>query len=345
MRTEFIKIGDDFVENVHTFERAGEIIRSGGLVAFPTETVYGLGGNALDADAARKIYAAKGRPSDNPLIIHISKIEDTEKYCHTNQMYYRLAEKFLPGPLTVILPKRDCIPSTVTGGLETVAVRLPSDKNARALIEAAGVPIAAPSANRSGKPSPTTAKHVLDDMDGRIEMILDGGACSIGLESTIVKIDEDHLTVLRPGGVTAEMLAEVCPVKLDKVITEKLSEGEHPLAPGMKYRHYAPDTKVVLIDSSREMFLNYVRTESEKHKIGLLVGENDEKELSDSDAAILSLGDGNVTEAHELFAKLRQVDECGCEVFYARLPEKSGIGLAVYNRFIKAAGYDVIKLN
>lgn len=344
MKTEFIKIGTDIGENRQIFERAGQIIRSGGLVAFPTETVYGLGGNALDADAARKIYAAKGRPSDNPLIIHISRVEDAEKYCHTNQMYYRLAEKFLPGPLTVILPKRDCIPLTVTGGLNTVAVRLPSDENARALIAAAGVPIAAPSANLSGKPSPTTAKHVLDDMDGRIDMIIDGGSCQIGLESTIVKIDEDFLTVLRPGGVTVEMLSEICPVKIDKVITEKLSDGEHPLAPGMKYRHYAPDTKVVLIDSTREMFLNYVRNEAKQHTIGLLVGENDEKELLDSGATILSLGDGNLNEAHELFAKLRQVDECGCEVFYARLPSKSGIGLAVYNRFIKAAGYDVITL-
>lgn len=344
MKTEFIKIGTDISQNRQTFERAGQIIRSGGLVAFPTETVYGLGGNALDADAARKIYAAKGRPSDNPLIIHISCVVDAEKYCHTNQMYYRLAEKFLPGPLTVILPKRDCIPLTVTGGLNTVAVRLPSDENARDLIAAAGVPIAAPSANLSGKPSPTTAKHVLDDMDGRIDMIIDGGSCQIGLESTIVKIDEDFLTVLRPGGVTVEMLSEICPVKIDKVITEKLSDGEHPLAPGMKYRHYAPDTKVVLIDSTREMFLNYVRNEAKKHTIGLLVGKNDEKELLDSGATILSLGDGNLNEAHELFAKLRQVDECSCEVFYARLPSKSGIGLAVYNRFIKAAGYDVITL-
>lgn len=345
MKTEYVKIGSDSEKNVQIFLRAGEIIRGGGLVAFPTETVYGLGGNALNADAARKIYAAKGRPSDNPLIIHIAKIEDADKYCQTNPMYFKLAEKFLPGPLTVILPKRDCIPLTVTGGLDTVAVRLPSDVNARRLIEAAGVPIAAPSANRSGKPSPTTAKHVLDDMDGRIEMIIDGGPCKIGLESTIVKINEDHLTVLRPGGVTAEMLSEVCPVKLDKVITEKLAEGERPLAPGMKYRHYAPDTKVVLVDSTREKFIDFIREQAKNVKIGSLVSDSDEKVLRDSGAVLLTLGDGDATEAHELFAKLREVDACGCEIFYARLPDKSGIGLAVYNRFIKAAGYDVLKLN
>ena len=345
MKTEYIKIGSDSEKNAQTFLRAGEIIRNGGLVAFPTETVYGLGGNALDADAARKIYAAKGRPSDNPLIIHIAKIEDADKYCRTIPMYYRLAEKFLPGPLTVILPKRDCIPSTVTGGLDTVAVRLPSDENARKLIEAARVPIAAPSANRSGKPSPTTAKHVLDDMDGRIEMIIDGGPCEIGLESTIVKIDEDCLTILRPGGITAEMLAEVCPVKLDKVITEKLADGERPLAPGMKYRHYAPDTKVVLVDSTHDKFIEFIREQAKICKIGSLVSDSDEKILRDSGAVLLTLGDGDATEAHELFAKLREVDACGCEIFYARLPGKNGIGLAVYNRFIKAAGYDVIKLN
>ncbi len=345
MNTEFVKISNDAVKNSQIFSRAGEIIRSGGLVAFPTETVYGLGGNALDADAARKIYAAKGRPSDNPLIIHIAQIEDADKYCKTNDMYYRLAEKFLPGPLTVILPKRDCIPSTVTGGLDTVAVRLPSDENARSLIKAAGCPIAAPSANRSGKPSPTTAKHVLDDMDGRIDMIIDGGACEIGLESTIVKIDEDHLTILRPGGITSEMLSEICTVKLDKVITEKLSEGEHPLAPGMKYRHYAPDTKVVLVDSSREKFIEFVSEQAKKFKIGLLVSDFDESDLRETSAVVLTLGKDNAAEAHELFAKLREVDAYGCDVFYARLPEKSGIGLAVYNRFIKAAGYDVLKLD
>lgn len=345
MKTEFYKIGEDSEINAGIFSRGGEIIRNGGLVAFPTETVYGLGANALDAEAAKKIYAAKGRPSDNPLIIHISKVEDAEKYCVTNAMFDRLAEKFLPGPLTIIMPKRDCIPSAVTGGLGTVAVRLPSDKNARALIEAAGVPIAAPSANLSGKPSPTTAGHVLDDMDGRIDMIIDGGPCDIGLESTIVKLGENELTVLRPGGVTVEMLSEVCEVRLDKAVTEKLAEGERPLAPGMKYRHYAPDTRVVLIDSTREVFLDFVRDMASDSRVGAIVSDTDSALLRDSGAELLTFGDGSKTEAHELFARLREVDCLGCKTIYARLPEKSGIGLAVYNRFIKAAGYEVIKLD
>lgn len=345
MNTEYVKISSNSVENAQIFARAGEILRAGGLVAFPTETVYGLGGNALDPTAASKIYAAKGRPSDNPLIVHFAQIEEAEKYCKTNSMYYKLAEKFLPGPLTVILPKRDCIPFNVTGGLDTVAIRLPADENARFLISAAGVPIAAPSANRSGKPSPTTAKHVLDDMDGRIEMIIDGGECSIGLESTIVKIDEDYLTVLRPGGVTVEMLSQVCPVKLDKVITEKLSDNERPLAPGMKYRHYAPDTKIVLIDSDEETFINYIKSQAEKFKIGAIVSDFDEHKLRNSGVSLLTYGNDENSEAHELFAKLREVDKFDCEIFYARLPSKEGIGLAVYNRFIKAAGYEIIKLN
>ena len=259
-------------------------------------------------------------------------------------MYYKLAEKFLPGALTVIMPKRDCIPHEVTGGLETVAIRFPSDKNARSLIDAAGIPVAAPSANRSGKPSPTTAKHVLEDMDGRIDMIIDGGECSIGLESTIVSIGENCLTILRPGGVTAEMLGEICPVKIDKVVTEKLAAGERPLAPGMKYRHYAPDTKVILIDSDREKFVEYINDEAKSRKIGVIVSESEAKTLEDSGASVISYGSDARSEAHNLFDRLRSVDELGCDIVFARLPDKQGIGLAIYNRIIKAAGYEIIHI-
>ena len=343
LKTEYCKIGSDPEVNENIFKRGGEIIRAGGLVAFPTETVYGLGANALDAEASRKIYEAKGRPSDNPLIIHLSRVEDADKYCQTNELFFRLAEKFLPGPLTIVLPKRDCIPSTVTGGLDTVAVRIPSDPNARALISAAGVPIAAPSANRSGKPSPTTAAHVLEDMDGRIDMIIDGGECGIGVESTIVKPGENCLTLLRPGGITVEMLREVCPVVLDKAVTEKLSEGERPLAPGMKYRHYAPDTKVVLIDSASEGFIRFISERAKNGRIGALVSDDELSALSDSGAALISVGNDPAGEAHRLFAALRQVDSLGCEVVYARLPDRGGIGLAVYNRILKAAGYEILR--
>lgn len=345
MKTEYYKINSDLNENKKVFERGGEIINSGGLVAFPTETVYGLGGNALDSEAAAKIFAAKGRPSDNPLIIHIANIEDADRYCFVNELYIKLARKFLPGPLTVVLPKRECIPLTVTSGLETVAVRVPSDINARLLIEAAGIPIAAPSANRSGRPSPTTAAHVFEDMDGRIDMIIDGGECDIGLESTIVKIERDYLTLLRPGGITVEMLETVCPVKIDKVVTEKLSANERPIAPGMKYRHYAPDTKVVLIESSRENFVNFVKDKTITGRIGALVSDSDARLLESSGAVLLTLGGDCMTEAHNLFARLREVDSLKCEIFYARLPDKSGIGLAVYNRIIKAAGYEVIHID
>ena len=218
--------------------RAAEILRRGGLVVFPTETVYGLGGNGLDGTAAKKIYAAKGRPSDNPLIIHIATPEDAEQYAVTHPLYYRLASAFMPGPLTVILPKRENVPKSVTGGLDTVAVRCPSHPVAHRLIELAGIPIAAPSANLSGKPSPTCAEDVICDLSGRVDMILDGGACDIGLESTIVKIDGDSLTLLRPGGITYDALCMVCDkVTVADAVMHQLAANERPLSPGMKYRH------------------------------------------------------------------------------------------------------------
>ena len=201
LETRIVKITDPEA-GAAELAYAGKLLRSGGLVVFPTETVYGLGGDATSADAAQKIYAAKGRPSDNPLIIHIEKPSDAEAYCQTNEFYYRLAEHFMPGPLTVILPTKDTIPYSVTGGLDTVAVRCPAQPVARALIAAAGVPIAAPSANLSGKPSPTTAEHVIHDMMGRVDMVIDGGACEIGLESTIVSLHGGTATLLRPGAVT-----------------------------------------------------------------------------------------------------------------------------------------------
>lgn len=350
MKTEFCKIGAlaqgraPDASDAEILDRAAEILRSGGLVAFPTETVYGLGANALDAEAAKKIYAAKGRPSDNPLIIHIANVADADKYCYTNELYACLAERFLPGPLTVILKKRDVIPLTVTGGLDTVAVRLPSDPTARELIRRAGIPIAAPSANRSGKPSPTKAEHVLEDMDGRIEMIIDGGECQIGLESTIVSISDGHLNLLRPGGITVEMLEDICPVSIDKAVTEKLSDGERPLAPGMKYRHYAPDTKVVLLDGSDAEVADYIKRNAPNGKIGLILSDNDAHLAAGTGAELLTYGDGDIDEAHRLFALLREVDRLGCDVIYARLPDKKGIGLAVYNRILKAAGYEILRL-
>jgi len=345
MNTIIRKITADTDENKRIFELGGEFIKNGGLVAFPTETVYGLGANALDADAARKIYAAKGRPSDNPLIIHLARVEDADKYCYTNDTFRRLSSAFMPGPLTVVLPKRECIPTTVTGGLDTVAVRIPSNEYARSLISAAGVPIAAPSANISGKPSPTLAEHVIEDMGGRCDMIIDGGSCDIGVESTIVKIDGECMTLLRPGGITLEMLSAIGDVKLDKAITDKLKDGERPMAPGMMYRHYAPNTKVVMLDGSNDKIYKFLSERAKCERVGMLLFEDEIPFFEGIDMTAVSLGAHTPeAEAHSLFSKLREVDNYERDVFYVKVPDRSGIGLAIYNRMLKAAGHTVITL-
>ncbi len=348
LKTELYRVD---AESGAIFARAGRILREGGLVAFPTETVYGLGANALDADAAKKIYAAKGRPSDNPLIVHIADRADAHKYAHLEgkaaEVFDKLAEAFWPGPLTIVLPKRECIPDTVTGGLDSVAIRLPSDENARRLIAAAGVPVAAPSANRSGKPSPTTAAHVMEDMDGRIDMILDGGSCTVGLESTIVSVAQDGaLTLLRPGGITLEMFEALgLEIAVDPAVLRALGEGEKPLAPGMKYRHYAPDTPLVLVEGSDADFYAFLCREAKEKKTGALIFDEDIPHIRDFPLTFLSLGSRSADEeARNLFARLRQTDACGCDVFYARLPDRGGLGLAVWNRILKAAGYQTITL-
>lgn len=345
MNTKIMYLTADNTADNRIFADGGKILRDGGLVAFPTETVYGLGANALDCDAAAKIYAAKGRPSDNPLIVHLARVEDAEKYCYTSELFYKLAAAFMPGPITIVMKKRECVPSTVTGGLDTVAVRVPANKWARRLIEAAGVPVAAPSANLSGKPSPTLPEHVIEDMDGRADMIICGGSCDIGVESTIVKIDDGKMTLLRPGGVTLEMLSLVGDVTLDKAIVGKLSDGERPLAPGMKYRHYAPNTSVVLIDGSASAMREYIASAAKEKKVGVLLFDDELLKFANVNATLVSLGEHTPeAEAHSLFARLREVDLYDCEVFFARLPDKKGIGLALYNRMIKAAGHSIVTL-
>ncbi len=345
MKTIISRLTADSVENNRIFELGGEIIRAGGLVAFPTETVYGLGANALDANAAAKIYLAKGRPSDNPLIVHLSRVEDAEKYCFVPELYYKLAEAFMPGPITVIMDKREIIPEGVTGGLDTVAIRVPGSTYGRALISAAGVPIAAPSANLSGKPSPTTASHVIEDMDGRVDMIIDGGDCDIGLESTIVKLSGNEMILLRPGGISLEMLSAIGDVTVDKAVMGSLGEGERPLAPGMKYRHYAPDTKIVLLDGSDLEIYEYIKKQSQRVKVGVMLFEDEIPKYESLPITFLSLGNhSSSSEARSLFARLRETDKFGCDVFYIKVPDKSGIGLALYNRMLKAAGHEIIKL-
>lgn len=345
MNTLVRKLTGDAAENTRIYKEGGKILREGGLVAFPTETVYGLGANALDVTAASKIYAAKGRPSDNPLIVHLSNVEDAEKYCVTSDIFYRLAAAFMPGPLTVVMPKRDCVPSTVTGGLDSVAVRIPSNEHARALIEAAGVPVAAPSANISGRPSPTCAEHVIFDMTGRADMIIDGGDCDIGVESTIVKLSGDEMILLRPGGVTLEMLSAIGDVTLDKAITGSLSEGERPLAPGMKYRHYAPNTRVVMLDGDGADIKKYLSERSKCERVGALLFEDELTYYSELNITLVDLGEHSIeAEAHSLFAKLREIDTYNCDTFYVKVPDKTGIGLAVYNRMLKACGHEVVTL-
>ena len=326
-------------------EEAADIIRRGGLVAFPTETVYGLGADATDAEAAKKIYAAKGRPSDNPLIIHVSVPKDAELYAHTCELYYALAEAFMPGPLTVILPKRDTIPDGVTGGLDSVAVRCPSHAVARELIALSGCAIAAPSANISGSPSPTSAAHVISDLNGIIDAIIDGGECEIGLESTIVKIDGDKLVLLRPGAITVDALRCVCDnVEIAPAVTAALAENERPLSPGMKYRHYAPAVPLVLLDGKQEDVTKFLRFASERERCAVLCYSEELCELEGAQLIEVGAKDDLATQAQRLFAALRDADKLDCDVLYAHLPKQDGIGLALYNRLIRAAAHTVKKV-
>ncbi len=321
---------------------AADILKKGGLVAFPTETVYGLGGNALDPDAARKIYAAKGRPSDNPLIVHLADPAHAIRYARTGELYDHIAETLMPGPLTVILKKRDIIPDSVTGGLNSVGIRVPSHSVARELIELAGVPIAAPSANLSGKPSPTSFTHVLHDLDGKVDCIIDGGNCDFGLESTIIKPEDGVIKLLRPGAVTVEMLSVLGePVYIDPAVTEKF-DGI-PLAPGMKYRHYAPDKPLVIVEGSDEAFYAFL---ADKTRYGVICFDEDLPFIKGKHIVSCGSISDSLKQAQSLFSCLRYFDRIKeIDVIYARMPSKVGIGLAVFNRLIKAAGFCVQRLD
>jgi L-threonylcarbamoyladenylate synthase len=331
----------------HELARAGKMLRDGELVVFPTETVYGLGGLATSDVAAKAIYEAKGRPSDNPLIIHVASPEDAEPYAVTNDTYYRLAEKFMPGPLTVILPKKDSIPYSVTGGLDSVAVRCPAHPVARALIREAGAPVAAPSANRSGRPSPTCASHVVEDLDGRVAAIIDGGECEVGLESTIVKLDGDKGILLRPGAITADALSCVCETEIAAAVTAALTENERPLSPGMKYRHYAPQAPLVLLDGSCKAVGNFLKKQALDPTVGILCYD-EEIALLSGKATLFPIGarEDLSAQAKRLFAALRAADACPqLQKLYAHLPPKTGMGLALYNRCIRAAAHTVKKID
>ncbi len=344
MTTKIFTLSDSETESP-SLNEAAKILRNGGLVAFPTETVYGLGGDATDASAAQKIYAAKGRPSDNPLIIHIADPKDAERYAHVNDTYYKLAKAFMPGPLTVILPKKDIIPDTVTGGLDTVAIRCPSHPLAQALIRRTGVAIAAPSANLSGSPSPSCGAHVIQDLSGRVDAIIDGGDCEIGLESTIIALNGTQATLLRPGAITADALLCVCEsVELSPAITEGLRENERPLSPGMKYRHYAPKIPLILLDGDEENVIAYLKQAQNTERCVILCYREEISRLRNEGLIDIGARDDLAAQAHTLFAALRQADMQECDVIYAHLPPKEGMGLALYNRLIRAAAHTVLSV-
>lgn len=317
--------------------RAARILRDGGLVAFPTETVYGLGANALDPEAVGRIYDAKGRPGDNPMIVHIARASDIGQLTpRLSPEIIRLIEHFWPGPLTLVLPKKDMVPLRTTGGLSTVAVRMPDHPAALELIEAAGVPIAAPSANLSGKPSPTTAAHVIEDMSGRVDAILDGGECRVGIESTVLDMSGAAPTILRPGIVTRESIEAVLgrEVLLDPALNLPADPDLVPKAPGMKYRHYAPKAQMLVVEGRREK----VRQEIERLRVL-------NEQLGNRVGVILFEEKAFIEAAHDFFGRLREMDREDVDLILAgALSDTDGVGFAVMNRMLKSAGYNIVRV-
>ncbi len=334
MTTEVLKYGED------STRKAAEILKNGGLVAIPTETVYGLAANALDEHAVREIFKAKGRPQDNPLIVHIASLEMLPPLVKSiPNIAKRLAERFWGGPLTMIFDKSDKIPSVTSGGLDTVAVRLPENEAAREIIEKCGFPLAAPSANLSGKPSPTTAAHVFEDMNGKIPLIIDGGECLVGVESTVICFKDEKIHILRPGGITEKMLSEFGEVEVDRAVTAQPKADERVLSPGMKYRHYSPKAEVFIVNAHGKAFSDYAlkRAETDRNLIALGAG-------APENGIFLDYGETPEIQARRLFALLRKADELGAETVLVEMPEQSGVGLAVYNRLLRAAGFRILEL-
>lgn len=349
METIIVKIDEEHIDG-KSILKAGQILKEGGLVAFPTETVYGLGGAALNAGSSQKIYAAKGRPSDNPLIIHITNMAALSKIVsEIPEAAYQLASAYWPGPLTMIFKKSDAVPMATTGGLSTVAVRMPSHKTARALIDAAGGYIAAPSANLSGRPSPTVAKYVIEDLDGRVDMIIDGGEVNIGLESTIIDLTEGQPVILRPGFITKEMLeATIGQVDVDKTILDNQS-GQAPKAPGMKYRHYAPKGSLTIVEGEPDQVVSFINerlkeAEKEGKKTGVIATSETAGRYHCEDIKIAGSRQNEEEVARSLFKILREFDDDETEVMYTESFESEGLGQAVMNRLLKAAGHQVIRV-
>lgn len=348
METSIVVIRPETEEE--DIKRAGDILKRGGLVAFPTETVYGLGGNALDAEASARIYAAKGRPSDNPLIVHIAAIEDL--YGITEEVSGKaglLAEAFWPGPLTMIFKKNEKVPYSTTGGLDTVAVRFPGHEIARKVIKAGGGYVAAPSANTSGRPSPTEAAHVIEDLSGKIDMIVDGGSVGIGLESTIVDMSVDEPVILRPGYISQQMIEDVIgPVKMDAALLSADSKAR-PKAPGMKYKHYAPKADLVIVEGDPEKVINRIsrlaeEAQADGRTVGIICTEETVERYKTGIVKSAGTRSSEITIAQHLYGILREFDELEVSQIYSEAFDTPKMGEAIMNRLIKAAGHQIMKV-
>lgn len=339
METKLLKPTDEAIE------LACKLLKNGEIVGVPTETVYGLAGDSRNSEAIKKIFKAKGRPADNPLIVHISDLEMLDGIVREIPKDAKiLAENFWPGPLTIIMPRGKIICDETCAGLDSVGVRMPSNPIAHEIIKRSGVPFSAPSANLSGKPSPTNAEDVFVDMNGRIPLIIDGGECQAGVESTVISVLSDTPTILRPGVITKEMISKVLnkDVVVAKAVTEGVKQDEKVLSPGMKYKHYAPNAEVTILKGTIENFIEFV----EKHKTPdtyVLCFDGEEKLFN---VPAISYGKENdaSSQAHNLFTALRKLDETTAKVVYARCPETNGVALAVYNRLIRSAGFKIIEL-
>ena len=329
--------------NIDDIRYAAELIKDGQVVGIPTETVYGLGADASNEEAVGKVFAAKGRPADNPLIVHLADFSDAVKYTsRIPDLAYKLAERFCPGPLTMVMPKNECIPMVTSGGLDTVGIRVPSHPVMHNIIKQSGCAIAAPSANRSGYPSPTSAEHVMRDMDGKIAAVVDGGQSEFGVESTVISFDsENAVRILRPGAVTQKMLLEVCDeVIIDPAILNEVEEGAKVASPGMKYKHYSPKADIIMVESQLDDFVSLVG-DNYGDGVYTLIFDGDEAGFP---YRYMTYGADSSDQAHWLFQRLRELDDMGAEKVYVRAPSTEGVGLAVYNRLIRAAGFEVIRI-
>ncbi len=337
MKTEVLKPTEEAIE------KAVRIIKNGGVVGIPTETVYGLGANAYDEEAVTRVFEAKGRPSDNPMIVHVASIDDIYPLVKgVPEKAVALAEKYWPGPLTIIMEKSERVPMRTSGNLPTVAVRMPSHPVMREIIQKSGLPIAAPSANLSGSPSPTNAKYVFDDMNGKIPLIIDGGDSSVGVESTVITLVGEKPKLLRPGGVTPEELEDVLgEIEIDIAVKNQLKDNEKASSPGMKYKHYAPKTHVVIIRASKEKYIEYLK--ENKDRCAALCFD-DEKDDVPVKCVTYGKSYDSYSQAKRLFDALRECDKLGAEVVFAHCPSDKGMGLAVYNRLIRSAGFNIIEL-